>query len=242
MRNIKLVIEYDGTRYAGWQRQENAGTVQEEIEKSLSQILQERITINGAGRTDAGVHARGQVANFKTNSPIDTFTLRGGLNGTLPEDIVVHNVEEMPSDFHARYSAKSRTYSYIISTRPVALQRNFSWYVKAHLDATVLEETAASIPGTRSFRSFCKMQSDVDHYMCDVSEAAWRAEGSLRIFKITANRFLHGMVRALVGTMVDVARGYLTVGEFQTLLGKGDRTDAGPAAPARGLVLEYVSY
>jgi tRNA pseudouridine38-40 synthase len=242
MRNIKLVIEYDGTRYAGWQRQENAITVQEEIEKSLSRILQETVSVQGAGRTDAGVHARAQVASFTTSSPVDNFTLQGGLNGTLPEDIVVQGAEDMPPDFHARFSAKSRTYSYTITVAPSALLRNYSWHVKYKLDYTLLGRTTACLLGTHSFRSFCKMQSDVDHYRCTVNEAHWSVDGRCLRFRISANRFLHGMVRALVGTMVDVARGYLSLEEYERLCREGVRTDAGPAAPARGLILEEVRY
>ncbi len=242
MRNIKLTIEYDGSRYAGWQRQENAPTVQEEIEKSLSRILQQRIVVHGAGRTDAGVHARGQVAHFTTSTFLDPFRILGGLNGTLPEDIIVRRAEEVPLDFHARFSAKSRSYSYTITLVPSALLRKYAWYVPHRLETAQLDRAAGSIVGTRSFRSFCRVQPDVNHYFCAVSEAFWSVECEVLKFRITANRFLHGMVRGLVGTMVDVARGHLTMDEYDRLLRQGERSDAGQSAPARGLVLEEVTY
>ncbi len=242
MRNIKLVVEYDGTRYSGWQRQENAPSIQAEIEQSLLGILHEKIVIAGAGRTDAGVHARGQVANFKSPAAFDLFTLRGGLNGTLPDDIVIHSVDEVPLDFHARYSARKRTYSYTITTEPSALLRAFSWHVRYKLDPALLSRAADCLMGEHSFQSFCKMQSEVDHYRCTVYEAAWTREGSLLRFVVTADRFLHGMVRALTGTMVDLARGYISYDDFESLIGAGDRTEAGPAAPPAGLVLERVIY
>lgn len=242
MRNIKLLLEYDGTNYVGWQRQENGSSIQAETEVVLARVLQEEINVVGAGRTDAGVHARGQVANFHTNSSLSIHEIHGALNGLLPEDIVVHNVEEVPHDFHARYSAKERTYSYLITLRPSALLRNFAWYVKYSLDVKVMKRAAESILGTHDFESFCKTQSDVDHYLCMVTVSQWSLNGSTFQYTITANRFLHGMVRALVGTMVDVGRGYTSFEEFLKILEKKDRREAGMTAPAKGLVLESVTY
>lgn len=242
MRNIRLLLEYDGTRYSGWQRQENALSVQEAVERTLAQILREKATITGAGRTDAGVHARGQVANFHTEHRIAPFELRGGLNGLLPEDVVVHAVDEVPADFHARFSARSRSYSYTITTEPAALARTAMWHVKHALDSGRMEEAAARIAGTHDFRSFCRANSGVEHHRCSVSEASWSREGTLLRFSVTADRFLHGMVRALVGTMVDVGRGYTSLEDFAAILEFKDRAEAGMSAPPRGLVLERVEY
>ena len=242
LRNIKLLIEYDGTNYAGWQRQAAGRTIQEEIEKVLSQILQESITIAGAGRTDAGVHARAQVANFRTESKLPPREIMGGLNGLLPEDIVVHGVEDMPPDFHARFSAKERTYSYTITRTPTALMRNYSWTVPYLLDLGLMNQAADAITGSRDFRSFCKSDSEVPNTACDVRNVCWKEDGSLLAMTISADRFLHGMVRALVGTMVDVGRGYSTLDEFYRILERHDRSEAGMAAPAKGLVLERVLY
>ena len=242
MRNVKLLIEYDGTNYCGWQRQENGRTVQGEIEIVLARVLQEQVNVIGAGRTDAGVHARGQVANLRTTSSLEHHEIQRALNGLLPEDIAVLNVGEVPLEFHARYSAKERTYSYTISREPTALLRNYSWHVvyKLHLDP--MRWAAASILGTHDFQSFCKANTDVDHHQCTVHMARWSEEGPLLKFEISADRFLHGIVRALVGTMVDVGRGYITLEDFLRILGKKDRKEAGMAAPAKGLVLESVVY
>ena len=242
MRNIKLLIEYDGTRYCGWQRQENGSTVQAEIENVLAKVLQENVHIIGAGRTDAGVHARGQVANFRTESLLELGEIHNALNGLLPEDIVVHAVHDVPIEFHARYSAKERIYSYCITRRPAALTRAFSWYVKYDLKIDAMRWAAASIVGAHDFGSFCKMNSDVEHHRCDVMAARWECEDALLKFTIRADRFLHGMVRALVGTMVDVGRGYTPLDDFVKILEKRNRAEAGQAAPAQGLVLEEVVY
>ena len=242
MQNIKLLIEYDGTQYAGWQRQDNGRTIQGEIESALSQILQERINVVGAGRTDAGVHARGQVANFRTETKLSGREIQGGLNGLLPEDIVVHEAEEVPLEFHARYSAKERIYLYRIVSEPTALMRKYSWYVKYRLDDDVMRWAAASILGTHDFGSFCKADSDVEHYRCTVNRACWQKEDTFLTFTISADRFLYGMVRALVGTIVDVGRGYTSIEEFLKILDLKDRTQAGMAAPPRGLVLENIVY
>ena len=241
-RNIKLLLEYDGTAYIGWQRQENGKNIQGEVESVLRQILQEDVNLIGAGRTDSGVHARGQVANFRTKSEIDLHQLKGGLNGMLPMDIVVHSVDEVPFDFHARYGAKEREYSYSIARTETALMRHYSWNVKYLLDLGLMERAAASIVGEHDFESFCKMNSGVDNYRCSVSIAEWREEQSWLYFTIRANRFLHGMVRALVGTMVDVGRGYISIDDFFGLLEKKNRTAAGTSAPAKGLVLERIIY
>ncbi len=242
MRNVKLLVEYDGTNYAGWQRQENGRTIQGEIESVLRNILQEEVNVIGAGRTDAGVHARGQVANFRTNTRLDNFAIQGGLNGLLPEDIVVHEVADVPFDFHSRFSAKGRTYSYSIIRKPAALLRGMSWYIGFRLDVNAMHLATKSILGTHDFESFCKKDEDVEHFRCTVTDAVWAEEERSLIFTISANRFLHNMVRTLVGTLVDVGRGYISVEKFLEIIKKKDRTIAGLNAPAKGLVLENILY
>jgi tRNA pseudouridine38-40 synthase len=242
MRNIKLLIEYDGTNYVGWQRQENGKSIQGEIESVLHQMLQEKVNVIGAGRTDAGVHAHGQVANFRTETNLDLISIKGGLNGMLPEDIVVQNVQEVSLDFHARYSAKERQYSYTITCAPLAMMRNYSWYVKYSLDIDLMKKAASAIAGKHDFESFCKVNSEVDHHFCNVNSAMWQEEGSLLRLKISADRFLHGMVRALVGTMVDIGRGYTPFEDLIKILKKKNRAEAGMSAPAKGLVLEEIIY
>lgn len=242
MRNIKVVLEYDGTNFVGWQSQTNGRSVQDEITKVLDQILQEPITLIGAGRTDAGVHARGQVANFKTSSPLGVSSILAALNGTLPEDIYVHAAEEVDEKFHARYDAKERVYKYYISLKPTAIGRQYHWYVKYDLDVNVMNEIARQIVGEHDFESFAKSESLVPHYRCTVFRSEWTKASSLLIYEIRANRFLHGMVRALVGTMVDIGRGYMPASAFAEIMAAKDRRKAGMAVPACGLFLEEVLY
>lgn len=243
MRNIKLTIEYDGTNYVGWQVQPNGPSVQAEVEKALRQILQEEIHVNGAGRTDSGVHARGQVANVLIDNTFESKALCKSLNGILPSDIVVLLAEDVPESFHARYSAKAREYLYYLALQPTAIWRNYSWYIGGFkLDKNTMTSCADSILGEHDFASFCKSEAEVDHYRCVVHSAQWQVRESQMTFRISANRFLHGMVRALVGTMVEVGRGYRPMEDFRKILDAKDRKAAGMAAPAKGLFLERIIY
>lgn len=242
IRNIKLIVEYDGTSYVGWQRQLNGRSIQGEIESVLAQILQEEISLVGAGRTDSGVHARGQVANFRTTTNRSEDEIKNGLNGLLPDDIVIKNVTEVPIEFHSRFDAKERHYSYTISKTPAALLRKYCWQLGYELDFALLQKCSNYILGEHDFETFCKANSEVNHFRCNVIKSEWISECELLIFNIGADRFLHGMVRALVGTMVDVARGYTPYEKFISIFEKKDRSEAGTAAPSRGLVLEKVVY
>jgi tRNA pseudouridine38-40 synthase len=242
IRNIKLIVEYDGTNYVGWQRQQNGKSIQGEIEFVLNQILQEEISVTGAGRTDSGVHAKGQVANFRTSTNRTLDEVHRGLNGLLPDDIVIHMVEEVPFEFHARFSAKERYYSYTISKQPSALLRKYCWQLNYQLDLGLLERTADYIIGEHDFESFCKANSDVEHHRCKIIRSEWVTNNDILLFNIGADRFLHGMVRALVGTMVDVSRGYTSYDQFISIFEKKNRSEAGSAAPPRGLILEKVVY
>jgi len=243
MPNFSLTIEYDGTDFVGWQRQTNGRSVQEEIERALQQVTQTAVTVIGAGRTDAGVHARGQVANFKSSSPLAPNDYYRALNGLLPADIAVTAVAEVSDDFSARYSARGRCYRYIIVRRPSALMRRYSWQLAYDFDAASMQRAADVLLSIDDFQSFCKVGAEVSHYRCIVEEAVWREEGGGHlVFTITANRFLHGMVRALVGTMVNVGRGFTTMEEFTEIIHARDRRRSGQAAPAKGLCLERVIY
>ncbi|MFA6456581.1 MAG: tRNA pseudouridine(38-40) synthase TruA [Bacteroidota bacterium] len=241
-RNFKITIEYDGTDFAGWQRQPNGRTVQEEIEKTLASITQESSPVVGAGRTDSGVHARGQVANFYSNSVFSINDFHRALNGMLPEDIVIHSVEEVNEDFSARYSAKERAYRYYISQRPAAIDRKYCWQLRYQFDIEKMNRAANSILGIHDFCAFCKTDSETEHHLCNVYSSQWRLENGLLIYSVSANRFLHGMVRALVGTMVNIGRGFTPEEDFQSILQSKDRSNAGQAAPAKGLFLERVTY
>jgi len=249
MRNIKLLLEYDGTNFVGWQTQENGRSVQEEITKVLSQVLQEPINLIGAGRTDSGVHARGQVANFRSNSTLVTKSILSALNGMLPDDISVRSAVEVHENFHARYDARGRVYRYYISQRPLAIGRQYHWHVKQALDLDVMNALGSEILGEHDFESFCKSVAELDNCRCTVSESKWEkiqpassgGNGTL-VYEICANRFLHGMVRSLVGTMVDIGRGSTPASAFQDIMSAKDRRKAGMTAPPHGLFLEEVRY
>lgn len=241
-RNIKLVLEYDGTDFVGWQRQPNGRSVQQVIEESILQLTNEKVSVVGAGRTDSGVHARGQVANFFTLANLSANDFYRALNGILPDDVVVHSVEEVDDRFSARYSAQAREYCYVIMQKPTAIERRFCWQVGYDLDFSLLNETAQFILGEHDFQSFSKADTEVRHFRCTVVESKWERRDAKLIFTIRANRFLYGMVRALVGTMVNIARGYTPCDEFKKIVEAKDRTKAGQSAPPQGLFLERVIY
>lgn len=242
MRRIKLVVEYDGSGFSGWQSQKNGRTVQDELNRALRELLQEEISVTGAGRTDAGVHARGQVCHFDTRNAMESRAIMRGMNGLLQDDVVVRSAEDVPESFHARYGARSRTYRYFISQAPTALARKYRWFVGHPLDLGLMQACAASLVGDHDFQAFCKVDASTEHFRCQVSKAEWTAGGTDVVFEICANRFLYGMVRALVGTMVDVGRGHITVEDFKRIKSGKSRAGASQSAPAAGLVLEDVRY
>jgi tRNA pseudouridine38-40 synthase len=241
-RNIKLEIEYDGTDFHGWQIQPKLRTVQKEIQDKLETILGHKINLIGAGRTDVGVHALGQVANFKTTSELDKNSIINGLNGLLPDDIVIKSIEEVDLNFNSRYDAKSRLYKYRIYPGRTAILRKYVWEVLYLLNFEDILEATKKIEGKHDFSSFCVAESTKNDNVCDVFAANWeRAELEL-VFKIEADRFLHAMVRSLVGTLVEVGRGYFSVSDFVNIMEAKDRRKAGPTAPACGLYLVKVEY
>ena len=241
-RNLKLTVEYDGTDFVGWQFQLNGRSVQEEIQKSILRITGEEPDVIGAGRTDSGVHAVGQVAHCKIakDTPVEEF--RHSLNGVLPEDIVIRSIEVVPENFHARYSAVERKYKYFIAMDRSAVNRRYRWWTKYKLDITMMNRCAETIIGEHDFGSYCKSQSEVPHHRCKVKMAGWETDPDGLVFTISADRFLHGMVRALVGTMVNVGRGYTSEEEYSVILDAKDRTSAGFTAPPNGLFLWEIIY
>lgn len=241
-RNIKLKIEYEGTDFSGWQRQPKLRTVQGEIENKLKKILQENISLIGAGRTDRGVHALEQVANFKTESRLNLVSMHRGLNSLLPEDILIKDVEEVDFDFNSRYSAKSRVYRYKICLGRDIFMRRYAWEVSYCLDLSKLKKTAKIITGRHDFTSFCVSKSAKPDNHCFVFRALWKKEENRLAFEIEADRFLHTMVRSLVGTMVDVGREYFSLKDFADILKAKDHKKAGLTAPAKGLYLAEVKY
>lgn len=241
-RNIKLTVEYDGTDFCGYQIQPNDRTVQAELERSLSMLTNAEVRLMAAGRTDSGVHALGQVVNFKTDSslPLDVF-IRGG-NTRLPRDVRIIAAEEVDDDFHARYSARRRTYRYVITKKEKAVNRHYAWYYWNKLDVPKMNACCADILGSHDFSSFCQAKSEVDHFECDVRSAHWRETDADLIFEVTANRFLHNMVRTLVGTMVEIGDPRLYSAGMKEILLAKDRAAAGPTAPALGLFFVRVDY
>jgi len=244
-RNIRLILEYDGTRYHGWQRQKNALSLQQVIEEALARITGETVRLIASGRTDAGVHARGQVANFLTGSTVPLRAFVQGVNSLLPLDIAVLRAEEVPLDFHARYAALWKTYEYRLLNRPVRspLHQGQAWWLPEPLDLAVLQAAAQALPGEHDFATFRAVGGRPGHAVRRVRQAAWRREpeGWL-IFSITANGFLRGMVRSLVGTMVEIGKGKYPPEYLGEALEKGDRRLAGPTAPPQGLFLMGVEY
>jgi tRNA pseudouridine38-40 synthase len=242
VRNVALLLEYDGTDFSGWQRQRGARTVAGVLEEKLSPLVAHDVRLVGAGRTDSGVHALGQVANFLTESVRPALEIHSALNGTLPPDVGVRAVAEVPAEFHARYSATSRRYRYRISTRRRAVGRGYCWDVLTPLSLGPMRLAASAIVGRWDFGSFCTHSRRESSLLSSVTECQWLEQGSYHLFEIEADRFLHRMVRSLVGTLVQVGCGRMDLREFQELLQNPSRHRAGPTAPARGLTLTMVRY
>jgi tRNA pseudouridine38-40 synthase len=242
MQTYKAIIEYDGTEFGGWQRQNNTRTVQDELERALHQITQEQISTVAAGRTDAGVHARRQVASFRVERYLDIESFRKSLNAVLPEDIRIVDLTIVSSEFHARYTAKARRYRYFIDRNSSIFGRKYEWSIGYMLDDGQLRACAGILLGEHDFRTFSKTGAIVRHYLCSIERSEWTIEKDRYSYDIVSNRFLRGMVRLLVGTMIDVARGYRTIEEFKSMLLPDSRMKPGTAAPAKGLFLEEVFY
>lgn len=238
-----MFLEFDGTAYSGWQIQPDAPSVQQCLEDSLSLFLRERISVTGAGRTDAGVHAVGMAAHFDTSLPQDCAWMKNKLNGILPRDIAVHAVVPVKSDAHARFDAVSRTYRYYVTLEKTAFNAGYSWLLPNEPDFQLMNEAAALLLETVDFTSFSKLHTDTKTNDCRVTEAIWRRLDDGRwAFTITADRFLRNMVRAIVGTLMEVGRHRMTVEGFRKVIDAHDRCSAGDSAPAHGLFLEEVRY
>ncbi|MGB9594735.1 MAG: tRNA pseudouridine(38-40) synthase TruA [Candidatus Poribacteria bacterium] len=256
MRNIKLTIEYDGTNYYGWQIQPKSNTIQGTLEFTLSKITKSKVDVIGAGRTDAGVHAVGQVANFKTESKMTPNEFKLALNSLLPHDIVINYAEEADESFHSRFDAISRTYHYTILNADTssAFLRNYVYLFQRPIDIDTMNEACKYLIGTHDFSSFASLGDSIHSSIRTVSLAEWRLlnidssifgyESKHRLirFYIKANAFLRGMVRAIVGTLLDVGTGKIQPEEVKEILELKDRTKAGSSLPAKGLCLVNVEY
>lgn len=244
MKNIRLDVEYDGTDYCGWQRQsEVIPTVQGELERVLSRILQESIALTAAGRTDSGVHARMQVVNFLTCSAMELSRMAHACNALLPSVIRVSNPQVAAPDFHTRFSAREREYRYFLLERPSALRCRFTGCSNGVLDLAAMQRAADFLPGVHDFRVFSREPSGKDDLLCRITECEWLRENGTLVFRIRANRFLRSMVRYLVGAMIAVGRGVVSPEEFGAVLESGvpHRVPQVPAAP-NGLFLWDVTY
>jgi tRNA pseudouridine38-40 synthase len=245
MRNIKLLIEYDGTNYHGWQVQPNGLTIQEVIEKKVEVMTGEHVRLIASGRTDAGVHALGQVANFRTSASIPVEGLWWGLNSLLPPDIVIQSAEEVEAEFHAQHRVKRKIYRYLILNGkvPSAIYRNYSWHIPLPLDVSAMQDAAGMLLGKKDFSTFRAADPDSNDAVREIFRAGWlMKEGNFLAFTIEADGFLKYMVRNIVGTLVEVGKGKIRAEEFRRILEARDRRQAGNTAPAQGLFLVEVIY
>ncbi len=240
-RTLKLVLEYDGTNFAGWQLQKKARTVQGIIEEAVGKILHHPARLVAAGRTDAGVHATGQVANLMTTSSMGTERLKRALNGVLPRDVTVVELDQVRDDFNARFDARSRTYRYTLSERRLSIGRSYAWHVPYKIDRNLLVESTVCLTGACNLRGFSKGK-DGDDYSTVIFNNHWIFDDALSIFEITAVRFFHHAVRSIIGSAVKVARGKDTPDLLLRILETRNRKIAGPTAPAAGLCLITVDY
>ena len=243
MGRFFITFSYDGTRYHGWQIQPNGNSVQAEMQNALALLLRQPVELVAAGRTDAGVHAAMMVAHFDTDASFQTTQLAYQLNRLLPRDIAVEHIKAVPDEMHARFSACSRTYHYFIHTRKDPFVEQYSCMLGYKLDFQLMNDAGMILTSYNDFGAFCKTHTDVKTTICQVTEARWEQLDSHRyMFTITANRFLRNMVRAVVGTMVDVGRGRISLDQFRGIIESKNRSRAGESMPAKALFLANVSY
>ena len=238
-----LELSYKGTNYHGWQYQPNAISIQEKINDGLTKLLKVKINVMGAGRTDAGVHASQMFAHFDVDTEFDKEGILFKLNSFLPDDIVVHRFVKVDDKAHTRFDAVSRTYEYriFIGRNPFMLDMTWQFYHQT-LDIDKMNEAATLLLNYQDFKCFSKSKVDVKTYNCDISEAYWELTDSMLVFHISANRFLRNMVRAIVGTLVNIGLHKSTIDDFKKIIESRDRSQAGFSVPAKGLFLTRIEY
>lgn len=237
-----IELAYNGTSYHGWQYQPNAASVQETLNKTISLLLGETIEVTGAGRTDTGVHAKQMFAHFDCEAWFEISQLKHKLNSFLPKDIAVTGIIPVADDAHARFDAKKRTYEYHIHLHKEVFLENLSWYHHHQLDVDKMGQAAKLLFKYTDFQCFSKTNTDVGTFNCRISEAVWKQTGQQLVFEISADRFLRNMVRAIVGTLVNVGLHKIGLTEFEDILKSKDRSRAGFSVPAHGLYLTKIEY
>lgn len=241
--NYKITLEYNGENYFGWQKQKNNLTIQGEVEKVLSILLNEKINIIGSGRTDKGVHAIAQVANFKTQKKISLYKFQNGLNSLLNDDIYCKKIKLVKSDFNSRFDAKKRYYLYKIGFKKSVFDIKYFWTLNKKIEISDLNKYANEIKKIVNFESICKKNEDLKNYNCEIYESKWtNGENGKIYFHIKANRFLYGMVRALVGLMVNVAQKKISFQEYKNILNGVAKPKINYFAPPHGLYLKEIKY
>ncbi len=244
MKNYKLIVRYDGTNYSGWQIQKNAVTVQGEIRKAISIILKEDVNLIGAGRTDAGVHAWGQTANFRCEKLLELHKFKYSLNSLLPKDIAVHQISEVSENFHSRYDAVLRSYLYLFSFEKSPFYGRFSYLKKSLLqfDFNRLNLISGFLLGEKDFSSFAKNKTETENKICNLKTFRWKRKNNLAFVFVEADRFLHGMVRALIGTVLRAYQEENPREYLENILKEKNREAAAQAVPSKGLFLFKVKY
>ncbi|WP_010520313.1 tRNA pseudouridine(38-40) synthase TruA [Aquimarina agarivorans] len=237
-----IELSYNGTSFHGWQKQPNAASVQESVEKALSVLLRESVTIMGAGRTDTGVHAKYIAAHFDTQIEFDVEKLVFKLNSFLPPTIAIKNIFSVAPDAHARFDAISRAYEYRIVTHKNPFETASAYYITGNLDIAAMNSAAQQLLKYTNFKCFSKSKTDVKTYNCQLFYAFWEQQHEVLVFKISANRFLRNMVRAIVGTLIEVGQGKLKLSDIDRILASENRSEAGYSVPAKGLYLTEVLY
>ncbi|WP_202710051.1 tRNA pseudouridine(38-40) synthase TruA [Sporosalibacterium faouarense] len=244
MKNIRLTIEYDGTRFNGWQKQPNQRTIQGEIEKALKKITNQEVCIHGSGRTDKGVHARGQVASFHTQSRIPEDRFKVALNSILPKDITIKNSEQVNNDFHARFSAIGKEYSFLIYNHRIrsSLVREYSYHVKYDLNIERMKRASEDFIGEHDFRSFMTSGSSIKDTVRRIDKFTINRDNNIIKLRVSGNGFLYNMVRIMTGTLIDIGCGKLSEDIIPSILNSRKRDNAGHTAKPQGLYLEKVFY